>query len=67
MKTIQAIQAIEEQQKQVKERSAAWMVGEQLKDICRREREVLAPWWREKQKPPMDNQGGKKQKEAHAA
>lgn len=38
MEIEQAIQAIEEQQKQVKERSAAWMVGEQLKDICRRER-----------------------------
>lgn len=33
----QAIAAIEEQQKKVKERSAQWMVGEQLKDICRRE------------------------------
>lgn len=32
-----AIAAIEQQQKEVKERSAAWMVGEQLKDICRRE------------------------------
>ena len=32
-----AIAAIEEQQKSVKERSAPWMVGEQLKDICRRE------------------------------
>ena len=33
----EALQAIEEQQKEVKEGSAAWMVGEQLKDICRRE------------------------------
>lgn len=32
-----AIAAIEEQQKKVKERSAQWMVGEQLKDICQRE------------------------------
>ena len=32
-----AIAAIEEQQKSVKARSAPWMVGEQLKDICRRE------------------------------
>jgi hypothetical protein len=32
-----AIQAIEQQQKGVQERSAPWMVGEQLKDICRRE------------------------------
>ena len=30
-----AIQLIEKQQKEVKERSAPWMVGEQLKDICR--------------------------------
>ena len=33
----QAIQAIEAQQAKVKERSPQWMVGEQLKDICRRE------------------------------
>lgn len=32
-----AIGAVEAQQKKVKERSAPWMVGEQLKDICRRE------------------------------
>ena len=33
----QAIQAIEAQQAKVKERSPQWMVGEQLKDICRHE------------------------------
>ena len=33
----QAIQAIEAQQAKVKERSPQWMVGEQLKDICRSE------------------------------
>ena len=33
----QAIAAIEAQQKEVKERRPQWMVGEQLKDICRRE------------------------------
>ena len=32
-----AIAAIEEQQAKVKARSAQWMVGEQLKDICLRE------------------------------
>lgn len=32
-----AVRLIEEQQKAVKDYSAAWMVGEQLKDICRRE------------------------------
>ena len=32
-----AIAAIEAQQEKVKARSAAWIVGEQLKDICRRE------------------------------
>lgn len=32
-----ALEAIEAQQKGVKERGPAWMVGEQLKDICRRE------------------------------
>ena len=35
-----AVAAIEEQQKAVKEESAVWMVGEQLKDICRREPEA---------------------------
>ena len=33
----QAIAAIEAQQAKVKDRSPQWMVGEQLKDICRRE------------------------------
>lgn len=32
-----ALEAIEAQQKGVKERGPQWMVGEQLKDICRRE------------------------------
>lgn len=32
-----AISLLEQQQGQVKERSAPWMVAEQLKDICRRE------------------------------
>lgn len=34
---IEAVALIEEQQKKTKERSAQWMVGEQLKDICRME------------------------------
>ena len=33
----EAIAAIEAAQKKQKERSAPWMVGEQLKDICRKE------------------------------
>lgn len=33
----QAVAAIEAQQAKVKERSPQWMVGEQLKDICRME------------------------------
>lgn len=33
----QAIRAIEAQQKMARERSAPWMAGEQLKDICRNE------------------------------
>ena len=33
----QAVKAIEAQQAKVKERSPQWMVGEQLKDICRME------------------------------
>ena len=32
-----AIKRIEEQQAKLKEGTAAWVVGEQLKDICRRE------------------------------
>lgn len=32
-----AIQKLEQQQSKVQERSAPWMVAEQLKDICRRE------------------------------
>lgn len=32
-----AIHLLEEQQKKVQERSAPWMVAEQLKDICRAE------------------------------
>lgn len=34
-----AIEMLNEQQRNVKERSAPWMVAEQLKDICRREPE----------------------------
>ena len=34
-----AIAILNEQQRGVKERSAPWMVAEQLKDICRREPE----------------------------
>jgi len=33
----EAIRAIEAQQAKVKDRSPQWMVGEQLKDICRQE------------------------------
>lgn len=33
----QAIMRLEQQQRTVKERSAQWMVAEQLKDICRHE------------------------------
>ena len=33
----EALRLIAEQQKETKEGSAAWMVGEQLKDICRAE------------------------------
>lgn len=33
----QAIEKLREQQSKVKERSAPWMVAEQLMDICRRE------------------------------
>lgn len=43
--TERAIELLEEQQRKVKERSAPWMVAEQLKEICRREphsAEVLA-------------------------
>ena len=42
---MKAIDLLEEQQRGVKERSAPWMVAEQLKEICRREprsAEILA-------------------------
>lgn len=43
-------------------------IPREVLEFCDRwEREVLAPWWRAKQKPPVDNRGGKKQKEVHAA
>ena len=35
--TERAVALLEEQQAQVKARSPQWLVGEQLKDICRRE------------------------------
>lgn len=35
--TAKAVNLIEKQQKKVREHSAQWMVGEQLKDICRAE------------------------------
>ena len=35
--THRAISLLQEQQSKVKERSASWMVAEQLMDICRRE------------------------------
>ena len=35
--TQRAISLLQEQQSRVKERSAPWMVAEQLMDICRRE------------------------------
>lgn len=50
-----AIQAIEAQQAKVKPRSPQWMVGEQLKDICRREprsAELIGePLWRDRRLP----------------
>lgn len=43
-------------------------IPREVQDFCDRwEREVLAPWWKEQHKPPVDNRGRKKQKEVHAA
>jgi hypothetical protein len=49
-----AIQAIERQQKSVKERSAPWMVGEQLKEICRREPKSAELIAQDMENPAMD-------------
>lgn len=38
--TDRAIALLNEQQSKVKERSAPWMVAEQLKDICRQEPDI---------------------------
>lgn len=49
----QAIQAIETQQKSVKPRSPQWMVGEQLKDLCRQDAKCAELIARDLQVPEM--------------
>lgn len=48
-----AITLLTEQQGKVKERSAPWMVAEQLKDICRREPESAELVARDLENPEM--------------
>ena len=49
----QAIEMLKEQQSKVKERSAPWMVAEQLKDICRREPESAELLAKDLENPQM--------------
>lgn len=49
----QAIEMLNEQQSKVKERSAPWMVAEQLKDLCRREPESAELIARDLENPEM--------------
>ena len=48
-----AIRLLNEQQSKVKERSAPWMVAEQLKDICRREPESAELLAKDLENPQM--------------
>lgn len=48
-----AIAMLNEQQRGVKERSAPWMVAEQLKDICRREPESAGLLAKDLENPQM--------------
>lgn len=48
-----AIELLNEQQRKVKERSAPWMVAEQLKDICRREPESAELLAKDLENPSM--------------
>lgn len=48
-----AIELLNEQQGKVKERSAPWMVAEQLKDICRREPESAELLAKDLENPSM--------------
>lgn len=48
-----AIELLNEQQGKVKERSAPWMVAEQLKDICRREPESTELLAKDLENPSM--------------
>ena len=48
-----AIAMLNEQQRGVKERSAPWMVAEQLKDICRREPERAVLLAKDLENPQM--------------
>ena len=51
--THRAIELLNEQQRNVKERSAPWMVAEQLKDLCRREPESAELLAKDLENPSM--------------
>lgn len=51
--SLRAIELLNEQQRNVKERSAPWMVAEQLKDICRREPESAELLAKDLENPSM--------------
>ena len=61
-----AIELIEQQQKKLEQNSAAWVVGEQLKDICRSEPASAALLENDLDKKGMDIADAEKQVRAYA-
>lgn len=62
----EAIAAIERQQRAAKERSAVWMVGEQLKELCRREPGCAPVLLEDLQVPELSLEKAEKQIRAYA-
>ena len=61
-----AIEHIKQLQAKEKPRSAQWMVGEQLKDICRSEPRSAELLWEDLQQPGMGLKEAEKKIKAHA-
>ena len=61
-----AIMMLEEQQSKVPPRSPQWMVGEQLKDICRREAQCAELIAQDLENPDMSITGAEKKVKAFA-
>lgn len=61
-----AVSAIEAQQQKETGRTAPWMVGEQLKDICRREPDCAALIAQDMENPGMHIQEAEKKIRAYA-